>query len=322
MATSASYAVACWKALGCDVQLLVHPEPAGRTAATRAAALLAEVDRACSRFRPDSDLARVNHQAGEWVRISDTLHQALSVALTAARTTHGIVDPTLGLVLAGLGYDRTFTTMSDRPPASEPATIAIPSTPGSWRDVELTPHTARIPFGRALDLGATGKAFAADLVARTLPMELGVDVMVSIGGDVAVGGEGGHNWRVVVCEVPEQTRTTAGRLATLSEEDELLSLPYGGLTTSSTVWRRWRYRGQEVHHLIDPRTGAPSRPVWRTASVIAPDCASANAASTASVILGDDAIEWLAGQNLAARLVHADGRIVHLGDWPAQTVNT
>jgi thiamine biosynthesis lipoprotein len=317
MTTSVSYAVACWKALGTEVQLLVHPESAGAAAAARAAELLAEVDRSCSRFRTDSDLTRVNRHAGAWVEIGDTLHAALAVALTAARTTEGIVDPTLGLVLTGLGYDRDFTEVRNRAPGQDPATVTPPPAVGSWRDVELTPRAVRIPFGRALDLGATGKAFASDLIARTLPAELGVDVMVSIGGDVAVGGTGGHDWQVVVCEVPEQTRTTAGRLEPLGADDELLSLPAGGLTTSSVVWRRWRRGGREMHHLIDPRTGAPARPVWRTASVIAADCATANAASTAAVVLGAEATDWLTGQGLAARLVHTDGRVVHIGGWPA-----
>ena len=303
MATSVSYAVGCWTALGTNVQLLVHPEPAGPAAVARAAELLTEVDLSCSRFRAESDLSRVNRCAGEWVEISEVLSQALAVALAAAQATQGIVDPTLGLVLAGLGYDRDYTEVrkgaTRRGPAAQgPAAIAVPQAVGSWRDVELAPRAVRIPFGRALDLGATGKAFASDLIARTLHVELGVDVMVSVGGDVAVGGVGGHDWQVVVCEVPEQTRTTAGKLAPMGDDDELVSLSRGGLTTSSVVWRRWQHDGREMHHLIDPRIGAPARPVWRTASVIGPDCATANAASTASVVLGEGAVDWLAAQQL------------------------
>ena len=316
MTTSVSYAVACWKAIGAEVQLFVHPKADAAAAVARAAELLTEVDRSCSRFRPDSDLSRANEHAGEWVEISERLHQALTVALAAAQTTQGIVDPTLGLVLAGLGYDRTFTEVRQHSENQGPAAITVPPLLGSWQDVELTPGAVRIPFGRALDLGATGKAFASDLIAQTLPAELGVDVMVSIGGDVAVGGGEGHNWQVVVCEVPEQTKTTAGQLAPLGDEDELVSLPCGGLATSSMVWRRWKHDGQETHHLIDPRTMAPAKPVWRTASVIAPDCAMANAASTASVVLGESTEDWLIAQGLSARLIHADGRVAHVGGWP------
>jgi len=316
MATSVSYAAATWKALGSPVQLLVHPEPVGRAAATRAAEVLAEVDRSCSRFRADSDLTRVNQNAGDWTPIGPTLRDALAVALAAARATRGIVDPTLGLVLSGLGYDRDFSELRQSGPAG-PASLSVPSTPGSWRDVELTDHSVRIPFGRALDLGATGKAFASDFVVRTLVAEFGVDVMVGIGGDVAVGGSGEHDWKVVACEMPDQTDTTLGRLAPLGDHDELVTLRRGGITTSSVVCRRWQQGGQERHHLVDPRTGAPARTVWRTATVIAADCATANAASTASVILGDDAVDWLTEQGLAARLVHADGEVVRVGSWPA-----
>ena len=90
----------------------------------------------------------------------------------------------------------------------------------------------------------------------------------------------------------------------------------GGLATSSLVPRRWYHDGQAVHHIVDPRTGAPVSPRWRTASVAAADCAQANIAATAAIVLGDDAPGWLAGQGLPARLVAVDGSVHAFGDWP------
>ncbi|MGO9295105.1 MAG: FAD:protein FMN transferase, partial [Streptosporangiaceae bacterium] len=70
------------------------------------------------------------------------------------------------------------------------------------------------------------------------------------------------------------------------------------------------------HHILDPRTGLPARPVWRTVSVTASTCADANAASTAAIIKGDRSPDWLAGLGLAARLVASDGAVRALGGWP------
>jgi thiamine biosynthesis lipoprotein len=89
----------------------------------------------------------------------------------------------------------------------------------------------------------------------------------------------------------------------------------GGLATSGTVARRWRRGGVELHHLIDPRTGSPAPEVWRTATVAAACCVDANIASTAAIIRGSGAVEWLGELGLAARLVAVDGSEVLLGGW-------
>src|SRR5215475_14389045 len=69
---------------------------------------LAEIDLACSRFRPDSELSRLNAAAGKPVTVSQTLADLLGAALRAAELTDGSVDPTCGAALAALGYDRDF----------------------------------------------------------------------------------------------------------------------------------------------------------------------------------------------------------------------
>src|SRR3954463_3830057 len=69
---------------------------------------LAALDAACSRFRDDSELVRLNGAAGRTVEVSPLLFAALEVALAAAVETDGLVDPTVGGSLRGLGYDRDF----------------------------------------------------------------------------------------------------------------------------------------------------------------------------------------------------------------------
>ena len=91
----------------------------------------------------------------------------------------------------------------------------------------------------------------------------------------------------------------------------------GGLATSSTAARRWQRGGDVLHHILDPRTGLPAAPVWRTVSVAAATCADANTAATASVIRGRQAPAWLASLNLPARLVEPNGTVQTVAGWPA-----
>jgi thiamine biosynthesis lipoprotein len=94
-----------------------------------------------------------------------------------------------------------------------------------------------------------------------------------------------------------------------------LTITSGGLATSSTTVRRW---GQSSHHIIDPRTGAPTRSPWRTASVAAGSCVDANIAATAAIVLGEEAPAWLARHAMPARLVAHSGTILAVAGWPGE----
>lgn len=263
------------------------------------------LDLACSRFRDDSELARVNARAGDTVEVSALFAAALRVALDAARDTDGIVDPTLGAQMNNAGYNCTFELVRER----ERWTIA-PATPSSqlWREIELHERRLRIPAGCVLDLGATAKAFAADRAAERVAHETGAAAIVSIGGDIATAGEApAGGWCVRIAD---------DHAAPLDSPGPCVCIESGGLATSSTAVRRWRTDSGEAHHLLDPRTGLPADSPWRTVSVAAPSCVDANVASTAAIVLGDNAPRWLAERGLAARLVANDGGAVHVFGWP------
>lgn len=304
--TQAGGTAANWAALGTRVELVVaDPAVLGRAVAL-ARRMLDDVDRTCSRFRPDSDLSRANAAAGRRVRIDPLLVDALEAALWAARVTDGLVDPTLGAVLTRLGYDRTFRLVVSTAAGHGPATLPVAYAGGAWRALQVDPDGAvLVPAGCALDLGATGKAFAADLVARRLTEQLGGGAVVSVGGDVAVAPLDGAQWPVAVGEEPGDPAT------------QTVSIGAGGLATSTTLRRRWTRDGVPVHHLVDPRTGRPADTTWRTASVAATSCVAANTASTAAILLGDDAPAWLREHDLPARLVSRGGTVLRTPGWPA-----
>jgi thiamine biosynthesis lipoprotein len=263
------------------------------------------VDLACSRFRSDSELASVNRARGERVQVSPLFFAALGVALSAAETTRGLVDPTVGRALRTAGYDCTFTQVVARDSSAFEARFS--SVPG-WRVVELdeTEGTVRLPSGVELDLGATAKAFACDRAAAAAAAAAG-GVLVALGGDIAVEGEppeGG--WPVRIAD---------DHSASLDSPGPAVAIAAGGLATSSTTLRRWRSRSEELHHLIDPRTGRPACSPWRTVSVAAASCVDANIASTASFLV-DDAPAWLAARALPSRLVSIAGDHACVAGWP------
>jgi thiamine biosynthesis lipoprotein ApbE len=285
---STSLGEARFAALGTEVVLLVTR---GTELAAARAVLergLDAVDRACSRFRDDSELTRVNEAAGRPVHVSPLLGEAVAVALRAARLTDGDVDPTIGDALVAWGYDRDFGTL------------------------DRETGVLRVPAGMCLDLGATAKAYAADRAARDVRAEIGGGVLVSLGGDIAVAGPAPRGgWPVLVTDAAVASGTPGSDLGS-----ETVAIESGGLATSSTSVRQWLRADRPAHHIIDPATGEPADTCWRTVTAAAATCVDANIATTAAIVRGAPAARWLESLGIPGRLVHRDGRVVRVAGWP------
>jgi thiamine biosynthesis lipoprotein len=300
---------AAWRALGTNVDLLVVD---GDLLAARRAVegLLAEVDLAYSRFRPDSELVAANHRSGETIELSALLATAIGAAIRAAQLTDGLCDPTVGEALLRIGYDHDFAAVAA---GTEPIELRLQRIPG-WRTLRFDPgrRTLLTPRGVILDLGSTGKALAADLAATVALAAMGRGgVLVSLGGDLAVAGDApSGGWRILAAD----SSTAPGHRA--SANQDVIAIREGAAATSSTTVRRWRRGLVEVHHLIDPRTGLPARSPWRTVSVVAESAVDANAAATAALISGSAGPAWLQVAGLAGRFVDHDGAVVRVAGWP------
>ncbi|MFG2307444.1 FAD:protein FMN transferase [Streptomyces sp. NPDC048566] len=305
-------ATAVFPALGTTATLLTaDPARAGLTLSILRAELAA-VDAACSRFRADSELSRVNAAAGTGpVPVGALLAEAVEVALRAAELTDGAVDPTVGSAVVALGYDRTFASV-----AAHAGPAPAPRPAAGRRAVRWDPvlRLLGLPAGTALDLGATAKALAADRAARRAAAAARCGVLVNLGGDLSAAGEppaGG--WRVAIADDHARPGPEPGAGPGLP----VVSVRSGGLATSGTTVRTWRRGTRTLHHIVDPRTGDVPPPVWRTVSVAAGSCVDANTAATAAVVLGERAPGWLRSTGLPARLVRTDGSVTRLGAWPA-----
>jgi thiamine biosynthesis lipoprotein len=269
-------ATASWEAIGTTALVRVSDSEHLSVAQEILERELTRIDRAASNYRLDSELTYLNSCAGAVVAVSDALHEAVTVAVRAAAASGGLVDPTLG------------------------------SRPG-WSEIELLGWALRIPEGVILDLGATAKALAADRAATQIAWATdGCGVLVSLGGDIAVAGDTpAEGWQIRVSDDHRSDATAPGQTVAIAS---------GALATSGTTVRRGP--GGLGHHIIDPRTGRSADGPWRTASVTAANCVDANTASTAAIILGADAPDWLDERGLAARLVACDGAVTTVGGWP------
>ena len=301
-------ATARFDALGTSAVVAVTEGGSLRDARTLLAEDLAAVDRACSRFRDDSELVYANARAGLPTRISGLLAEAVHVALDAARNSHGLVNPTLGAHVRAAGYDRTFSLVQER---GTWRFQAVPARRAAWTEVGLdeAERLLLIPAGVELDLGATAKAWAADRAAARIAESTGCGALVSIGGDVAVAGPApGGGWSIRIAD---------DQAAALDGPGPTVAITTGGLASSGVAVRRWATDRGEAHHLIDPRTGRPAITPWRTVTVAARSCVAANTVSTAAIVLGEDAPAWLLQQGLPARAVRADGSVLTVCGWPA-----
>jgi thiamine biosynthesis lipoprotein len=294
-----------FRALGTMATVAVLTSSRAKEAEAILCAEIRDVDRACSRFRADSELAHLHASAGHTIEISPLLFEALEVAYSVAERTQGAVDPTVGGAMEKLGYDRDFDQIESRPIR----TADLSPVPG-FRLIHLDRQrtTARIPKGVRLDLGSSAKALLADRASAHIADQLGSGTLVSIGGDVAVAGD------------PPPAGWAIGIAVDSSMEaddvDQTVAIHQGGLASSSTEVRNWQMGDELVHHIVDPRTGRSSTPYWRLVSAVGRSCVDANALSTAAVVWGAGALQRLPRFNQAVRLVRWDGEVFVLGGWP------
>jgi thiamine biosynthesis lipoprotein len=225
-------------AMGSDAHVVLVG--AGAAAATGARRRIEQLEARWSRFRPGSEVSRLNGASGRPVAVSEDTCLLVQAALTGWRATGGAFDPTVAAAMDANGYGGRDAL--GLPPAGPAAGLG---------DVELDveARTVRFPPGVAFDPGGIGKGLAADLVVAQLAARGAAGVLVSMGGDVRVWGAPprGDAW-VVSVEDPFEPDGDAG----------VLALRDGAAATSSCLGRRWTRDGREMHHLVDPATGLPA----------------------------------------------------------------
>lgn len=255
-------------AMGTEVEVLAV-RPLRPVELTVVRTLFSEVEAALSRFRPDSELSRLNMAAGRPFQASPLLWHVLRSALAAARSTRGLFDPTVLPALEAAGYRASHA------PGTRAA--AAPPEPGAgYRRVHLRRGGAvLLESGVRVDLGGFAKGWTVD--AAVWLLRHAGSCVVNAGGDLhAVGpGPDGTGWLVGVQD-PDRPELD---LAVVRLRD-------GALATSSAALRRWNTQHGPAHHLIDPRTQRPAATGVVAATVLAPTTAQAEVLAKAAFLLG------------------------------------
>ena len=263
------------------VVAVVEPDAADPTPA--AVDLVERLEARWSRFRPTSDIARVNAADGTAVAVAAVTIDAVERALAARDATGGRFDPTVLPALVAAGYDRTFDDVT--------APVAAAGRPaGAAVAVDRAAGTVAVERGAGLDLGGIGKGMAADVAAGCLLHRPGVaGVLVNLGGDLRCAGR-----------APAPTPEAWG-IAVEHLDGVAIALAAGAVATSTTAKRRWvDAAGVAHHHVVDPATGRSAETAVATATVVAGTAADAEVAATVALLDGAD-------PSLPSLLVHHDG---------------
>ena len=263
--------------MGTDIRLLVADD----ATADACREFLEDFEADLSRFRPDSELSRLNANQTAEVDASALLRAAVNAGLLAAELTEGLVDPTLVEALEHAGYDRTRRHPElplEQALKAAPRRRAAKADPkATWTRVTVTDHSIRRPPGVRLDTGGVGKGLAADMLAMRLGH--GTRWAVDCGGDLRVSGE-------FAVEVPHPL--TSETIATLQLHD-------GAVATSGIDRRLWRAPdGSPRHHLLDPSTQQPAWTGLIAATALAPTALEADTLAKAALLSGpQNAQRWL-----------------------------
>jgi thiamine biosynthesis lipoprotein len=289
-------------AMGCQMlAILDAPNPSAKRRLACVPEWFEAWEESLSRFRPESELSRLNRSAGKMVRVSPTLWEVFQAACEAERLSDGLVTPAVLDAMLAAGYSASFETLaSEANPGGHLQAAPLHTT--SEIKAELESYSLQLPAGVKLDFGGVAKGWAAQQAVQRL--QVYGACLVDAGGDIAISNlrEGGQPWQVSVADPLHPDQDLAG-----------LQLGRCGVATSGRDYRRWQQDGVWRHHIIDPRSGLPADTDILSATVIAPDLIWAEFAAKTAFILGSQAgMAWLEQRPaLAGILVLDDGRCLY-----------
>jgi thiamine biosynthesis lipoprotein len=292
-----------FRAMGTHVGLWLwhHDQETAQAALLQAERFFAQTEVRLSRFLPNSELSRLNRAGGRPFKASPLLFQLVHNALKWRARTNGIFDPTILNALIAQGYDRSFEQIGT---SSHGSATWIDHVPGQVK-LRRSNRTITMDQGVGLDLGGLAKGWAVQHAASQLG-RFG-PAMVDGGGDIACTAPPPDQpfWAVNVADphAPHHDIAT-------------LFLNHEAVATSSQTGRRWLHRGQQVHHLIDPRTGVSAVSNLASVTIIASRLPDAEIHAKVVLILGEEAgMDYLAKQStLATIMVTIDGRQLTYGN--------
>lgn len=253
--------------------------------------IMEDLEQTLSRFVENSEVAKINQQAGEWVKVSPTTLQLIELGIKIGEVSHGAFDITIGAVLDLWGFGSGLYHV----PTEEELAEALATVDYTQVEVNHNTSEVRIPQGTILDLGGIAKGFVVDSGISLLRKGKVQRSIINAGGDISVIGRrpDGQPWRVGVQDpdLPSDIRW-------------ILPLDNNSVVTSGDYQRFFTKDGQRYHHILDPKTGYPARGL-RSVTIVGENGATSDALSTAVFVLG-----WEKGRALVESLDNVEAILV------------
>ncbi len=275
-------------AMGSTVEFTIEgiPEADARAAVDEAIEDLAYLDAALHAWHPGT-LGRINSllALGGKFTSSPLVLPLIEQTTQLSEQSGGLFNPALGELFALWGFESDDPPMG--PPPSDADIARVLAGKPQMSDVRIhgielesvNPHVK-------LDFGAYGQGYAADRIIERFKQRGIKNAIVNVSGDVRIIGQHEDRpWRIGI----RNPRGEGVIASVLMRGDE-------SLVTSGDYERYFLYQGKRYHHILDPRTGYPSRGVT-SVTVIHPTAAVADAAATALMIAGVN--DW---QEVARRM--------------------
>lgn len=255
---------------------MTDPESTGTAKAIEDA--LKSVDQKMSTYKPDSEVSRLNASpAGVPVTLSDETFEVFEKGLQVNRESDGAFDITVGPLVNAWGFGPEGPAHS--PGDDELAALLALVGPDKISLNSETRTVTKAADGVYCDPASVAEGYAVDQVAELLQARGYGDYMVEVGGEVRTAGKNarGASWKIAIEKPVDEGRVI----------QRVVGISGVSLSTSGNYRKFYIVDGRRVSHAINPKTGHPAEHSLASASVIHPNCALADAYSTAIMVLGE-----------------------------------
>ena len=258
--------------------------------------VLEQVDNALSMFNKNSIISAFNNNID--TTANEMFSEVFNLAMDISQKTDGAFDITVAPLVNAWGFGFKEGVLPDSSTVKE-----ILKNVGYQSVALIDNKVVKQNKNTMLDCSAIAKGYGCDVVANLLDSKNITNYMIEIGGEVVTKGKNskGTDWKISISKPTENTATNQnGHQAIISITDK-------GMATSGN-YRNFRIEnGKKYAHTIDPRTGFPVQHSLLSATVIADNCAKADAYATAFMVVGlEKASELCKADNIEAFFIYAN----------------
>lgn len=258
---------------------------------------LMKVDQSLSPFNKASIISSVNRN--EKVKVNEMFSEVFNLAESISNETQGAFDITVAPMVNAWGFG--FKTGN---PPTKQTIDSLRAIVGYQKVALKNGYIVKQNPKTMLDCSAIAKGFGSDVVARFLQKKGIQNYMVEIGGEIVVRGNSDKKlpWRIGI------NKPTDDSLNTNQELQDVVNVTDIAMATSGNYRNFYYKNGKKYAHTIDPKTGYPVQHNILSATVLAKNCATADAYATSFMVMGLDGAKKILEKHpeLDAYLIYSD----------------